>query len=150
MSKFKNLKKKKGYTKFNKNIEESQKKSEESQKKTEKSQTNEKPKKEKTITIKKRLNGFSSQYEDFYNNKKYSDITIKFEKSENIIHAHKFILLPSKVLTDLINETEGSEITIDENEDEETFKEYIKFMYTGKVSKKNLLNVVYYNKKVKK
>jgi hypothetical protein len=104
--------------------------------------------KTKEFKIKKTEKLYSQQFEEYYNNKKYSDLIIKFEKSGNTIYSHKFILSNSStVLSDLINEVEN-EITIDSQEDEESFKIFIQFLYSGKVETTYLAPTLYYINKV--
>jgi len=74
---------------------------------------------------------YSTFYENLFNNKKYSDLLLKFENSSTTIHAHKSILASSSdTFKDLILKDENvNEITL--NEDDKTFSEFIKFLYTG-------------------
>jgi len=74
---------------------------------------------------------YSGFHENLFNNKKYSDLLLKFENSSTTIHAHKSILASSSdTFKDLILKDENvNEITL--NEDDKTFSEFIKFLYTG-------------------
>jgi len=74
----------------------------------------------------------------FFNNKDYSDATIKFEGSGDIINVHKMVLTSSsdyfeKLFEVGMSESKNNEILIDKDENEELFKEFIKFLYTGAI-----------------
>jgi hypothetical protein len=72
----------------------------------------------------------SNKYLSYFNNKKYSDIKIRFSESNNILFCHKVVLIQSFVLGEMINNVEN-EIIIDKEEDEKSFTNFIQFLYTG-------------------
>jgi len=75
----------------------------------------------------------SKIYANLFNNKLYSDVTLKFEGNGNTVHCHKLILNgASGFYAKLFSEDEKlSEILIDKSEDEKLFMQYLKFLYTG-------------------
>jgi hypothetical protein len=75
------------------------------------------------------------RYEKMYNQKKFSDIKIKFEKSGNIINAHKLMLSHNSVFFQglFLQKSDLSEYLVDKNENENIFTDFIFFLYTGKV-----------------
>jgi hypothetical protein len=87
--------------------------------------------KEKKIKTKETLlsqKGFSNIYKDLFNNNKYSDFKIKFEKSGESFFAHKFILYAN---SQFFEEQNSDTFTFPKEDDEETAKTLIKFYYDG-------------------
>jgi len=79
---------------------------------------------------------FSQTYESLFNSKNLSDVEIKFE-SGNSISAHRIIL---SNLSDILKKSfqngeinDKNEYLVNKEEDEKTFTNMIKFLYTGKL-----------------
>jgi hypothetical protein len=78
---------------------------------------------------------YSKKYENLYKNKKFSDITIKFENSNETIPAHKFALSSgSKFFEEIIDSKDfNNEILIKKENDQEEVEIMLKFFYTGSI-----------------
>jgi len=81
-------------------------------------------------------NAYSLIYPNYFNNKKFSDIVIKFQESGNLVYCHKIILENSseyfaKLFNSGMSEEKNNEIIIDKSDNEEIFIDYLKFLYTG-------------------
>jgi hypothetical protein len=63
--------------------------------KKDKKDKKDKKKKEKLVCYKPKI--YSEFYEGLYNNQKYSDLTIKIEKTGELIYVHKNILSSSSM-----------------------------------------------------
>jgi hypothetical protein len=77
---------------------------------------------------------FSTKYDYLYNNKQFSDCSVKLEGTGETIPAHKNILAStSSVFEGLIDsgKLENNEILISKEVDAEIFKHMLKFLYTG-------------------
>jgi hypothetical protein len=73
---------------------------------------------------------FSKIYEDLYNNKKFSDFTIKFENKQEEINLHKMVLSSTSTFFEELFQTE-KEIKEMIIQKDEKHKALFKFMYTG-------------------
>jgi Glu-tRNA(Gln) amidotransferase subunit E-like FAD-binding protein len=86
---------------------------------------------------------FSQKYEDYYNSSMYSDIKIKFEESEKVILCHKIVLMSSsEYFEKIIKNMKGDTITIPKEENEELFKEFLKFLYKGSIDYSNIKELI--------
>jgi hypothetical protein len=109
-----------------------------------------KEKKEKKIKKKVILSKpetYSKKFSYLYNNKLLSDMTIKFEKSGNVVFCHKIILTSTSEYFETLfesgmQESKSNEIIIPEDENEDLFKEFIQFLYSGKVDCSNEQHLV--------
>jgi hypothetical protein len=82
---------------------------------------------EETKTIKTSKKNISQKYKNFFDQEKYSDITIKLKKINKDIKLHKFIINNK---CDLFIEENLKEnvVLVDEDAD---FIHYLRFIYTG-------------------
>jgi len=78
--------------------------------------------------------GFSKIFSDYFNNKKLSDMTIKFEGSGDVYHAHKNIL---QTQSDVFDNLTDHTYTFTKDHDEEAAKNLVKFFYTGTLEYSN-------------
>jgi len=74
---------------------------------------------------------FSKKFENLYNNKKFSDITIKFEGSGDVLHAHKIVLIANSDIFESVESLTDHTYLFTKDNDEETCKSLVKFFYTG-------------------
>jgi len=75
---------------------------------------------------------YAKQFENLFNNKKDSDLTIKFN-SGNVLHVHRIVLanMSEHFKTVIENGEVKNEIVVGEEENEAVFTSVIKFLYTG-------------------
>jgi hypothetical protein len=100
----------------------------------------EKKDKKKSKSVSFQVKTYSTIYSTLFNSQKYSDLTIKTEKGTSF-YAHKFILSSSSkifhifltlgdVFSEKVMDENVKELTVNE-ENEELFKDFLKFLYTG-------------------
>jgi hypothetical protein len=85
--------------------------------------------KEKLVYFKSET--YSGKFESLFNNKKYSDVTLKLEKSGETLNCHKSILSAASYFSDLFQKDNNLNEVVIKEENDSNFKDYIKFLYTG-------------------
>jgi len=71
--------------------------------------------------------GFGKIYAEYFNNKKFSDMTVKFEGSGDVYHAHKSIL---QTQSDCFESLNDHQHLFSKDHDEEAAKSLVKFFFT--------------------
>jgi len=97
-----------------------------------------KKKKEKLVYLDK--NQYSKLFESFYNNKTFSDFTIKIEGKEETVPVHKIVLTTqSQVFSEHVKNS--NEYTFSNTHSTELVHCLLKFLYTGSLEVSNKENV---------
>jgi hypothetical protein len=109
------------------------------------SEEEKKEKKEKKVKTKKpkvvmlQSQSYSKRYDSLYNNKKYSDFTVKFESGSEPVSCHKFVLGSN---SEFFEKLEGNEFTFPKEDDEKAVVALLNFYYSGSLDYSDESSVV--------
>jgi len=109
------------------------------------SSSEEKTKKDTKKEVKKKAKvvmstpqNYSKRYDSLFNNKKYSDMNVKFEGTGDVYPAHKLVLSAhSEVFEGLVENLTDNTYVFTKDNDEENAKSLLKFFYTGSLEYTN-------------